>query len=47
MLFRSGSNSQLRAVSEVYAANDGNEMFVTAFVEAWNKVMMLDRFDLS
>jgi catalase-peroxidase len=39
-----GSNSELRAVAEVYAANDGREKFVRDFVTAWNKVMELDRF---
>lgn len=42
-----GSNSELRAVAEVYAADDAQEMFVLDFVDAWNKVMTLDRFDLS
>lgn len=41
-----GSNSQLRAVSEVYAADDAKERFVNDFVSAWTKVMGLDRFDL-
>ena len=41
-----GSNSQLRAVSEVYAASDSKEKFVKDFVNAWNKVMNLDRFDI-
>lgn len=41
-----GSNSELRAVSEVYAMNDGQEKFVNDFVAAWTKVMQLDRFDL-
>jgi catalase-peroxidase len=41
-----GSNSELRAVSEVYASSDGQERFVGQFVEAWTKVMSLDRFDL-
>jgi catalase-peroxidase len=41
-----GSNSQLRAVSEVYACDDSKEKFVCDFVAAWNKVMNLDRFDL-
>lgn len=41
-----GSNSQLRAVAEVYAQNDSKEKFVHDFVAAWNKVMSLDRFDL-
>jgi len=40
-----GSNSELRAVAEVYAANDAQEMFVSDFVDAWTKVMNLDRFD--
>ncbi|MEM8836349.1 MAG: catalase/peroxidase HPI [Planctomycetota bacterium] len=42
-----GSNSQLRAIAEVYAADDGHERMVRDFVAAWNKVMMLDRFDLA
>jgi catalase-peroxidase len=42
-----GSNSQLRAIAEVYAADDGAEKFVRDFVAAWNKVMNLDRFDLA
>ena len=41
-----GSHSELRAVAEVYAANDGGEKFVNDFVAAWSKVMKLDRFDL-
>jgi catalase-peroxidase len=41
-----GSNSQLRALAEVYASNDYRETFVKDFVAAWNKVMNLDRFDL-
>jgi len=41
-----GSNSQLRAIAEVYGADDAKEMFVRDFVAAWDKVMMLDRFDL-
>ena len=41
-----GSNSQLRALSEVYASEDAKEKFVKDFVAAWNKVMELDRFDL-
>ena len=41
-----GSSSELRAVSEVYASNDGQGKFVQDFVKAWNKVMNLDRFDL-
>jgi len=41
-----GSNSQLRALAEVYGASDAQEQFVSAFVAAWNKVMNLDRFDL-
>ncbi|MGH3781348.1 MAG: peroxidase family protein, partial [Pseudonocardiaceae bacterium] len=42
-----GSNSQLRAISEVYACDDAQEKFVRDFVAAWNKVMNLDRFDLA
>jgi catalase-peroxidase len=41
-----GSHAELRAIAEVYAANDGHEKFVQDFVSAWNKVMMLDRFDV-
>lgn len=41
-----GSHSELRAIAEVYAAEDGKQKFVTDFVNAWNKVMNLDRFDL-
>jgi catalase-peroxidase len=41
-----GSNSELRAVAEFYAAGDAQEKFVTDFVHAWTKVMTLDRFDL-
>jgi len=40
-----GSNSQLRALAEVYAQSDSKEKFVHAFVAAWNKVMNADRFD--
>jgi len=42
-----GSNSQLRALSEVYACSDSEQKFVRDFVGAWNKVMNLDRFDLA
>jgi catalase-peroxidase len=42
-----GSNSQLRALAEVYACEDSGEKFVDDFVAAWNKVMNLDRFDLA
>ena len=42
-----GSNSQLRALAEVYACNDSQEKFVHDFIAAWNKVMNLDRFDLT
>ncbi|WP_043262793.1 catalase/peroxidase HPI [Streptomyces sp. CT34] len=42
-----GSNSELRAVAEVYASDDAKEKFVTDFVAAWDKVMNLDRFDLA
>ena len=41
-----GSNSELRAIAEVYASSDAQEKFVKDFVAAWNKVMNLDRFDL-
>ena len=41
-----GSNSQLRALAEVYASSDATEKFVRDFVAAWTKVMELDRFDL-
>ena len=41
-----GSNSQLRSIAEVYAGSDAHGKFVCDFVSAWNKVMMLDRFDL-
>jgi catalase-peroxidase len=42
-----GSHAELRAIAEVYAAKGGEEKFVNDFVEAWNKVMMLDRFDVA
>jgi catalase-peroxidase len=42
-----GSNSQLRAIAEVYASGDAQQKFVGDFVAAWNKVMNLDRFDLA
>jgi catalase-peroxidase len=42
-----GSNSELRAIAEVYAADDAKEKFVNDFVAAWAKVMNLDRFDLA
>ena len=41
-----GSNSQLRAISEVYACSDSHEKFINDFISAWNKVMNMDRFDL-
>jgi catalase-peroxidase len=41
-----GSNSELRAIAEVYASSDSKSKFVNDFVAAWNKVMNLDRFDL-
>jgi catalase-peroxidase len=41
-----GSNSQLRALAEVYGCEDAQEKFVNDFVAAWNKVMNLDRFDI-
>ena len=42
-----GSNSELRAIAEVYAQNDNNDKFVADFIAAWNKVMNADRFDLN
>jgi catalase-peroxidase len=42
-----GSNSELRALAEVYASSDSKEKFVNDFVAAWDKVMNLDRFDLA
>ena len=42
-----GADSQLRAISEVYAGDDAQEKFVRDFVAAWDKVMNLDRFDLA
>jgi catalase-peroxidase len=42
-----GSNSQLRAIAEVYASDDAQQKFVRDFVAAWDKVMNLDRFDLT
>ena len=42
-----GSNSQLRALAEVYGCQDSGEKFAHDFVAAWNKVMNLDRFDLA
>ncbi len=42
-----GSNSQLRALAEVYASSDSKQLFVNEFVAAWTKVMNLDRFDLA
>jgi catalase-peroxidase len=42
-----GSNSQLRALAEVYASADSKEAFAKHFVAAWNKVMNLDRYDLA
>ena len=42
-----GSNSQLRAIAEVYGSSDSQEKFVSDFVAAWNKVMNLDRFDIA
>jgi catalase-peroxidase len=41
-----GSNSELRAIAEVYGSSDGSGKFIKDFVAAWNKVMNLDRFDL-
>jgi catalase-peroxidase len=42
-----GSNSRLRAIAEVYAAEGGEQKFVDDFAEAWHNVMTLDRFDLA
>jgi catalase-peroxidase len=42
-----GSNSQLRAIAEVYACDDSQQAFVRDFAVAWGKVMNLDRFDLA
>jgi catalase-peroxidase len=42
-----GSNSQLRALAEIYATENSQEKFVSDFVNAWNKVMNNDRFDLA
>jgi len=42
-----GSNSELRAIAEVYASEDAKEKFVHDFISAWNKVMNADRFDLT
>jgi catalase-peroxidase len=42
-----GSNSQLRAIAEVYACADSQDKFLHDFVSAWNKVMNADRFDLA
>jgi catalase-peroxidase len=42
-----GSNSELRAIAEVYASSDAKEKFVRDFVAAWDKVMTLDRYDVS
>ena len=42
-----GSHAELRAIAEVYAASDGEEKFVADFIDAWTKVMTLDRFDIS
>ena len=42
-----GSNSQLRALAEVYAEHDSKEKFIADFITAWNKVMNADRFDIA
>ena len=42
-----GSNSQLRALAEVYAQSDNHEKFIADFISAWNKVMNADRFDIN
>jgi catalase-peroxidase len=41
-----GSNAQLRSISDVYAGSDGHPRFVKDFIKAWDKVMMLDRYDV-
>ena len=41
-----GSNTELRAIAEVYACDDAQDRFISDFVAAWDKVMNLDRFDL-
>jgi catalase-peroxidase len=41
-----GSNSELRAIAEVYASDDSQQKFINDFAKVWNKVMMLDRFDV-
>ena len=41
-----GSNSELRAIAEVYGSNDAQARFVREFVATWNKVMNLDRYDI-
>ena len=41
-----GSNSQLRAIAEVYAEDNSKDKFINDFISAWNKVMNADRFDL-
>ena len=42
-----GSNSQLRALAEVYACEDSKDKFIADFISAWTKVMNLDRFDIN
>ena len=42
-----GSNSELRAIAEVYGCDDAQEVFIRDFVDAWDKVMNLDRYDLA
>jgi catalase-peroxidase len=42
-----GSHAELRAIAEVYAANDGKQKLVQDFVKAWTKITMLDRFDVA
>ena len=41
-----GSNSELRAIAEVYGSHDGQDKFISDFIAVWNKVMNLDRFDI-
>ena len=42
-----GSNAELRAIAEIYASADGKDKFIKDFIQAWTKVMNLDRFDIA
>ena len=42
-----GSNAELRAIAEIYASADGKDKFIKDFIQAWIKVMNLDRFDIA